>query len=150
MLTKLTGLFFILFCMTTNRSSGNDHENDCPHYYSQSLKKKVYTTVKIEPEFSEGEAAFYRFLNRNLRYPQEQIDLGTLQSAAWMKFIVDTDGQILNPTVNDKSNPISMTPFEKEVFRVIKLMPKWAPGKCQGKTVAVELKRPMMVCLTEE
>jgi len=152
MLTKLTGLFFMLFCMTTDRSSGNDHGNDCPHYYSQSLKKNVYTTVEIEPEFPGGAAAYQRFLNRNLRVPQETIDEGEYNWAAMshMKFIINTDGQIINPVVHNKTDTTQLTAFEKEVLRIIRLMPKWKPGMCQGKEVAAEVNRPMVICIMLE
>jgi protein TonB len=104
---------------------------------------------KPEPEFSGGMAARMRFLNRNIRYPEAQIDSGQIQTNAIMKFIVDTDGLIKSITVNDKDSS-NMTPFEKEVFRVIKLMPPWTPGVCQGKAVPAIVKCPIVVDFEEQ
>jgi protein TonB len=123
---------------------------DCPKYYSKELKKYVYTKVEIEPEFPGGAAGYQRFLNRNLRYPQEQAEATVFQSQVKMKFTVDTDGKIKNLTVNDKDSTYNITPLEKEFFRVFTLMPKWVPGKCNQKTVATELNRSMVICPEKE
>jgi protein TonB len=108
--------------------------------------------VDIEPEFPGGEAAYQRFLNRNMRIPQEIIDTQEQEPlrSPIMKFVVDTDGQIKNITINDKERAENMDAMEKENLRLIKLMPKWTPGICQGKSVAAELKRPLFICILLE
>jgi hypothetical protein len=136
--------------MASDTWSERPGESACQSYYSNSLKKKIYTQVDEEPEFPGGAAAYQRFLNRNLKYPQEQIDNDELQLTVIMKFIVDINGQIKIPTVHDKDSTGNLTPFEKEVLRLINLMPKWVPGKCHGKVVAVAIKRPMMIHLEIE
>lgn len=120
----------------------------CKSYYNSSLKKKVYTNVEIEPGFPGGEAAFQRFLNRNLKYPQEQIDSGELQSTVVVKFVVDVDGQIKDLRVQSRDrnkDSSELTPLDREVVRVYNSTPTWTPGICNGKNVAVELKRPLIV-----
>jgi protein TonB len=149
MLTKLSILLFSL-CLMRDNPIPDSPENTCKSYFDKELKKKVYTNVEIEPEFPGGAAAYHRFLNHTLRYPQALIDSGDLQSTAIMKFIVDTEGSISNIIVNDKKDSTYMTPFEKEVYRVIKLMPKWTPGVCQGKQVTAAVKTPLMIELEEE
>lgn len=144
MLIKLTIALFALCCMAGR--------HDCPHYYSPLLKKEVYTKVEIEPEFPGGAPAYMRFLNRHLRIPQEMDinELVNLSSMSNMKFIVDTTGQIINPVVHDKTDTTLLNPFEKEVLRLIKLMPNWRPGMCGGKIVAAEVNRPLVICLRTE
>ena len=118
-----------------------------------TAQKDVYTTTEIEPEFPGGPAAYQRFLNRHLRIPQEMIDneeIPNLSSMSKMKFIVDTDGQIINPVVHDKTDTSQLNSFEKEVLRLIKLMPRWTPAVCKGKTVAAEVNRPMVICIRPE
>jgi protein TonB len=137
-------LALLVLCWIKDNPGLGSPENTCAYYYDKKIKKNLYTSVNVEPEFPGGAAACMRFLNRNLRYPAEQIESGELQSAAILKFIVNTDGQIKNITVNDKDST-NMTPFEKEVFRVIKLMPRWTPGKCNGKTMATIVKYPLSV-----
>lgn len=138
--------------MAYGTKSGYSQKPDCPYYYSKLLKKNVYTKVEIEPEFPGGAAAYQRFLNRNMRMPQETIDAGETNWSAMsnMKFIVDTNGQILNPVVHDKIDTTQLNAFEKEILRIIRLMPKWNPGICHGKAVAAEVNRPMVICIKLE
>lgn len=149
MLTKLSILLFTLFCLGDNVRP-EAAEGTCSFYYSKELKKNVYTQVEEVPEFPGGEAAYQRFLNRNMRVPLEVIDDQEPLRSPIMKFIVDTDGQIKNITINNKERAEDMNPMEKENFRLVKLMPKWTPGICQGKPIATELKRPLFICIRLE
>jgi len=136
-------------CWITDMPGWDTPTGSCAYYYDKKLKTKVYTSVEVEPEFPGGKASYQRFLNKNLRYPQEQIDLNDLQSTAIMRFIVTTDGTIKNVTVNNNDST-HMTPFEKEVHRVIKLMPPWTPGMCKDKAVTATVKRPLVIHLEAE
>lgn len=148
MQTKISILFFVL-CWITDRPEWDASTGSCAYYYDKKLKTKVYTSVEVEPDFPDGAAAYQRFLNKNLRYPQEQVDINDLQSTAIVKFIVTVDGQITNVTINDNDST-HLTLFEKEVFRVINLMPRWTPGMCKGKAVSATVKRPLMIHLESE
>jgi hypothetical protein len=153
MVTKLTIILFAFFSIAGRHSSENDTGTACRHYYSQTLKKNVYTTTDIEPEFPGGQVACLRFFNRHMRIPKDMIDneeVPNLASMSKMKFIVDTDGQIINPVVHDKTDTTRLNSFEKELLRLIKLMPKWEPGICEGKKVAVEINRRMFTCIRIE
>lgn len=124
---------------------------DCDHYYDQSLKKNIYTKVEIEADYAGGPAAYQRFLNKHLRYPNvDNDDPNSWQTSVRLEFIVDTDGQIKKPGIQNKSGSASFTPFEKEAVRVLKLMPKWTPAICQGKSVASLVKKPIVVHLEQE
>jgi len=149
MLTNLSILLFTLCWMADNARPGPT-QIPCSYYYNKTLKKNVYTQVEIVPEFPGGEAAYQRFLNRNLRYPNDMFAADTWQSSVVFTFIVDTDGQIKHPTFRGNQDTINFTPLEKEVNRTIKLMPQWVPGRCQGKMVVVEVKRSMVVCPERE
>jgi protein TonB len=150
MVTKLWILLYTLFLVADNVRPDAAEDAACQKYYSRELKGYVYTKVEIEPEFPGEGLAYQRFLNRNLRIPQEIIDEQEPLRSPIMKFIVDTDGQIKNITINNKERAEDMDPLEKETFRLVKLMPKWTPGFCQGKPVAAELKRPLFICIRLE
>lgn len=126
----------MLWIVSDQSWEGTNAENrlevPCKSYYNSSLKKNIYTEVEIEPAFAGGAVAYVRFLNKNMRYPQQQLDEDNLQSSVIMSFIVDTDGQIITPRIDKKSDTADYTPFEKEVVRILKLMPKWEPAICQG------------------
>jgi hypothetical protein len=67
-----------------------------------------------------------------------------------MKFIVDTDGQIINPCIQDKNNIAQLNSLEKAALVLIKKMPKWIPARCAGKVVAAEVNRPLAICIKWE
>jgi len=132
--------------LTSLKVADEEGKPTCKSYYNATLKKQVFTQAEIEPEFPGGPVPYQRFLSKNLRYPQiDSNDLQELQLSVKIKFIVDTDGQIKNPTVQGKAGTSNLTPLEKEALRVIKLMPNWTPGTCNGKVIPVEVILPLIV-----
>jgi hypothetical protein len=97
MFSKSSLLFFMLCRIAGDQFSANGHETGCQYYYNRSLKKSVYTTVEIEPEFPGGAVAYVRFLNKNLWISEDTVDDVTSLPTPMMKFIVDTDGQMVYP-----------------------------------------------------
>lgn len=150
MFTKLSLLFFSFCWMVGNQSSANGHKAACQYYYSRSLKKNVYTTVEIEPEFPGGAAGYIRFLNKNLWITEDTVDDVTSLPIPKMKFIVDTDGQIINPGIQGKNDTTNLNSLERATLQFIKKMPKWVPGMCNRKVVATEVVRPLAICLRWE
>jgi len=67
-----------------------------------------------------------------------------------IKFIVDTDGQIINPCIQGKNDSTQLNSLEKAALELIKKMPKWVPGMCDGKVVATEVNRPLAICIKWE
>ena len=127
-----------------------DAPDTCGYSYSKKLQKNLYVNVDAEPEFAGGAPAYMRFINKNLRVPLIAFGDGQYPSTASLEFIVDTDGKIIDPVINQKSDTLRMDAYEKELLRLVKSMPKWIPGKCKGKEVAVKIKRPMIICFRED
>jgi periplasmic protein TonB len=143
-------LFFSLFCISCKNSveikvGDIQPEHVCASYYSPLLNKRVYTRMEVEPEFPGGLAKYSRFMNRNVKTTAGKVDADTWQSSVEFNFIIDTDGQIKHARFHGKEDTMFFSPLEKEVYRVIKKMPKWTPGKCNGQVVAAEVKRSMIV-----
>ena len=143
-------LFFSLFCISCKNSveikvGEIQPEQVCASYYSSLLNKRVYTKMEVEPEFPGGLTKYSRFMNRNVNTTAGKVDADTWQSSVEFNFIIDTDGQIKHARFHGKEDTMFFSPLEKEVYRVLKKMPKWIPGKCNGKVVAAEVKRSMIV-----
>ena len=71
-----------------------------------------------------------KWLSSNLRYP-ELAQQNNVQGKVIVKFTVEKDGSITNPTVVrgvDKD-------LDREAIRVVKKMPRWTPGKNNGAAV---------------
>ena len=91
-----------------------------------------------EPEFPGGEAAMNEFIQNNVEYPQNAIEMGE-QGIVYVQFIVDKTGSINNVEV---VRGVS-TSLDNEAKRVIRKMPKWNPGKQNGELVNVRFTIPI-------
>lgn len=87
--------------------------------------------AEIMPQYPGGMQALRKFLEKNLRNPQD-LDEGQVVSVK-MKFIVGYDGRLKGfETIEDGG-----AAFNNEVIRVLKKMPLWIPGKSKGQDVSV-------------
>jgi protein TonB len=104
---------------------------------------KTFTKVEIESEYPGGSAAWQRYLNRNLRYPQDAID-NEIQGAVVVQFIVDKEGNVSE--VEAISGPNEL---RDEAVRVIKKSGKWTPAVQNGRQVKSYKKQPIVFRLEE-
>jgi len=95
-------------------------------------EKKVYDVVEILPEFPGGEGELYKYLQSNIVYPPQAREIG-IQGQVKLRFVVNRNGSISEITVQRSPNKL----LSDEAIRVIKEMPKWVPGKQNGKAVNV-------------
>ncbi|WP_455613449.1 energy transducer TonB [Bacteroides congonensis] len=96
----------------------------------------------VMPEFPGGAQKLMSFIARNIQYPKEiaQGEAGA-QGRVIVQFIVDKDGNIINPRIVRGVDPY----LDKEALRVVNLMPKWKPGELEdGTKVAVYYTIPVM------
>jgi protein TonB len=99
---------------------------------------KTFTKVEIESDYPGGAAAWQRYLNRNLRYPQEAID-NEIQGTIVVQFIVDKEGVVSD--VEAISGPKEL---RDEAVRVIKKSGKWTPAVQNGRQVKSYKKQPIV------
>jgi protein TonB len=97
----------------------------------------VTLKVEIESEYPGGTNAWQRFLNRNLRYPQEAIDQN-VEGYVTVQFIVDKEGNVSE--VEAVSGPAEL---RAEAVRVIKKSGKWTPAIQNGRKVKSYKKQPI-------
>lgn len=90
------------------------------------------------PSFPGGWDAMARYLMDNLTYP-EQAKKDGLEGRVVVRFKVDTDGSIGDISVIKSLNSV----LDSEAIRVVKAMPRWTPGRENGKTVAVSMSIPI-------
>ncbi len=98
-----------------------------------------------DPEFPGGMEALYKYLAEKIRYPSLARD-NEITGKVVVSFIVDTDGCVTNPYIlHDIGGGCG-----DEVVRVVRLMPKWKPGKKNGRPVRVLQKLPVNFNLKSE
>ena len=105
---------------------------------------KTFTKVEIESEYPGGTAAWQRYLNKNLHYPQEAID-NEIQGTIVVQFIVDKEGNVSD--VEAISGPNEL---RDEAMRVIKKSGKWTPAVQNGRQVKSYKKQPIVFKLETE
>ena len=94
----------------------------------------------VMPEFPGGARELMKFISANIRYPSMSQG-GVCQGRAIVQFIVDKEGNIVQPKVVRGVDPY----LDKEALRVVGLMPKWKPGELDdGTKVAVRFTIPVM------
>ena len=99
---------------------------------------QIFTVVENDPEFPGGMEALYKYLRENIKYPQLARD-NNITGKVYVTFVVERDGSIANPRVlKDIGGGCGA-----EAIRVVKAMPKWAPGKQRGKAVRVQFNLPV-------
>lgn len=92
----------------------------------------VETYVDEEALFPGGRPALEAFMGKNVHFPDIAIE-ERLSGKSYIGFVVDREGNISNITV--KKGMVGCPECDKEAIRVVKLMPKWKPGKLNGKDV---------------
>lgn len=105
---------------------------------------KTFTKVEIESEYPGGASAWQRYLNKNLRYPQEAID-NEVQGTVVVQFIVDKAGAVSD--VEAISGPKEL---RDEAVRVIKKSGTWTPAVQNGRQVKSYKKQPIVFRLETE
>ena len=103
------------------------------------VEEQIFQVVEEMPEFPGGMAACMKFLSKNIKYPTICQENG-VQGRVIVQFVVNQDGTIVDPVAVRGVDPH----LDKEALRVIKMMPKWKPGKQRGKAVRVKYTVPVM------
>lgn len=98
----------------------------------------VYTEVEQRPVFPGGEAELYKWLNRNIRYPEEAAERD-IQGRPIVQFKVAADGSISDVHIVRSADPL----LDAEAVRVVKEMPAFEPGKINGEPVNVWYTLPL-------
>ncbi|HRG88708.1 MAG TPA: TonB family protein [Chitinophagales bacterium] len=131
----LTFLIVALFAKT-----GYSQTND-----SVKTTAPIFTFVEQMPVFPGGDAALVKFLQQNLKYPQMERD-NDIQGKVLLRFVVLENGSVDDVIVIKGVSP----GLDAEAMRVIKLMPKFTPGRQQGKPVKVYYNIPIVFKLQDQ
>jgi len=130
-------LFYIIFflvivnsCFSQNEISNTDIKQ-CEYYYDSTLDMDIYRTLDKWPEFPGGESEMFKFIAKNWNIPRDE---NRIQTSYVFEFIITQEGEIINIIIDNKK-PNVYTSAEKNLAELLKKMPIWKPGKCNGKNV---------------
>jgi protein TonB len=94
--------------------------------------------VSQMPEFPGGEEELLRYLAQNIQYPKRAVD-GNTEGRVLLGFVVNKEGEIDDVKVIRSIGD----GCDEEAVRVIHKMPKWKPGKNNGRLVNVFYNLPV-------
>ena len=105
---------------------------------TESGQEEVYQVVGQQPSFPGGREELFKYLAYNVKYPIDATK-NKIEGRILVTFVVEHDGSISNVDVANSVYPS----LDKESIRVVSGMPKWIPGKANGKTVRVKYTIPI-------
>ena len=99
--------------------------------------EKIFDMVEQMPTFPGGD--LLKWIGEHTNYPPIAAENG-VSGRVIVKFVIEKDGSVANATVVRSIDPH----LDKEALRVIRSMPKWIPGKQNGKNVRVSFNLPVL------
>ncbi len=104
----------------------------------EKFEGKIYDVVEDPPSFPGGHSGILPWVRKNIQYPPGYVDSG-IHRRVVVCFVVEPDGSLSNIEVVRGVDP----KLDEEAVRLVKAMPKWKPGKQNGKEVRVKYNQPI-------
>jgi len=111
---------------------------EIPNAMAVDAKEDAFDVVEEMPEFPGGPKALMDYLMENVKYPKTAFD-ADIQGRVIAQFVVDKEGTVRDAHVVKSVDPA----LDAEALRVINNMPKWRPGRQNGKVVNVKYTIPV-------
>lgn len=99
---------------------------------------KVFTYVEQMPVFPGGEAALNKFITSHLKYPAVSLEEG-VQGKVLLRFVVNENGSVGDVQILKSLD----TYCDREAKRVVSMLPRFTPGRQQGRPVKVWFQLPI-------
>lgn len=115
-------------------------------------KGEIFEVTAQMPYYPGGDKAMMAFIEKNIHHPEKMLQ-DSIHGKVVVQFIIEKDGSIgeygiVNNLLKDKSgNPCTNSAIkklcEKEALRIVKMMPRWEPGKKEnGEPVRIRYNIP--------
>lgn len=144
-------ILIIIFCAQSifSQTKTKDSSNKTPSKNTEEIpyipigvvveeENPVYNTagIEVKPEFPGGVDAMNSFIKQNFKSTKEG-----LKGRIYATFIIEKDGSLSDIKI------LRDLGYETgaEAIRVLKLFPKWSPGKQNNKIVRVLYSIPMTI-----
>lgn len=144
--TIIFPLVLVLALVLGNRQHNTIMAGPVPAKAALADTEKIFTVVSDHPEFPGGTKELGKYLMQNIRYPATARKAG-VGGTVFVQFVVDSDGNIGKPKTVGRKLGYGL---EEEALRVVAGMPKWTPGKDEGKPVSVAFTLPIQYKLDKQ
>lgn len=99
----------------------------------------------IMPQFPGGEAALFKYLQEKVVYPPQAIK-DSIQGRVVVQFLIDQSGNVGEIKVARSVHEL----LDAEAVRVVKTLPRFAPGRQGGKAIPMWYTLPVTFKLTDK
>ncbi len=113
-----------------------------PAVIEEPVEEKPFAYVEQMPTFPGGNEAMYKYIYEKIKYPAIARENG-ISGSITLQFVVTKDGDIKDARV---ARGIGGG-CDEEALRVVNGMPKWKPGKHNGRAVPVTFTLPIKFVL---
>jgi TonB family protein len=110
--------------------------------YTNLGKDSTFSMYEQMPEYPGGQPALAKFLSNNIQYPEDAKRKG-ISGRVYIQFIVSSTGELTRiKCVHGIGGGC-----DEESIRVVKMMPKWIPGKEDGVPISIYFNCPIVYTL---
>jgi len=126
LMKKAAFIYFLIIiglaisCKTNSKTTSSNNVAKDTSITAQNLP----CSLPLVPEFVGGDQAMIAFINENLKYPEEA-KKNNISGAVLVSFNVLVSGELTDVKVQQGIG----YGCDEEAVRIVKLMPKWQPGK---------------------
>lgn len=99
---------------------------------------KIFQIVENPATFKGGIGAFYKYVQKNMRYPSQAQRMG-LEGKVFVQFVVGKDGRITDVEVLRGIG----AGCDQEAIKVLKNSPAWSAGRQRGRPVRQRMVLPI-------
>lgn len=126
-------VFILLVCSSTLLFSQQD----------TTKKEEVFTIVESMPLFPGGNTTMMNWISAKvgeIGFPENERK-AEISGTCYVTFIIDKEGNVTDPKI--LRGVIYGPGYDRVALQVVKAMPKWAPGKQNGREVSVQYNLPI-------
>jgi TonB family protein len=106
--------------------------------YTKQGDDTTFYPFEEMPKFPGGEDSLLFFIKKNLNYPKKARE-NALQGRTYVSFVVSKTGDVEDVKVLRSSDPL----LDEAAMEIVRSMPKWKPGRQDGKEVRVQYSLPI-------
>lgn len=102
-------------------------------------EEEPFVSVEQMPQFPGGNTELMKYIANNLKYPTIAAENG-IEGRVIVRFVVGKDGRVSNIEIQRGLD----SSCDKEARRVVESMPRWTPGRQNGREVPVYFTLPIL------
>jgi protein TonB len=110
---------------------------------TDTTKPPIFETVDVEAEFPGGADSLRKYIIDNIMM-DSIMDFSDkeMYNKVMVRFVVNRDGNVEQVAIDRAGD--YCPPCNKEALRLVKSMPKWAPGMVNGEAVSMYFRLPII------